>query len=82
MKTKMSVFQYISSSADGHCPKHFIEAQQALGGILVTLLNHQTQNIAFFRKFLKFSLISGFSAPQLFHRKERDNNLLQTQQYK
>lgn len=40
------------------------------------------QKIAFFNKILKFSLISGFSLTQLFHRKERDNNLLKTQQYK
>lgn len=82
MKTKRSVFQHISTSADGHSPKHFIEAQWALGGILVTLFNHQIQKIAFFNEFLKFSLISGFNVAQLFHRKERDNSLLKTQQYK
>lgn len=79
-KTKMSVFQHISSS-DGCSSKHFIEAQQALSGILVALLNHQMQKITFLSKRLKFSKISGFNVTLLFHRKERDNKLFKTQQY-
>lgn len=78
----MSVFQHISSS-DGCSPKHFIEAQWALGGVLVTLLNHQMQKIIFLSILLKFSQIPSFNVTLLFHRKEtirysKPNNINET----